>query len=312
MSERATIRTIEGQAVLRLERGLRHSPAKVWRAVTEPAELANWFPATVEVELRAGAPMRFTFPDEAVVDGAWDGEVLEADAPRVFMFRWNQDVLRFELIPDGDGCRLVFTHTLGGDWVGRLGAGRTAAGWDTCLAILTAGLDGREPAPPAHWLTPMERYIEEFGLAEGTVTPTEDGFALRFARDLVWKPPAEVWSLLTGGTEPTGEPPAPATNPLVPAGRLRTANAPHELTYEWLHDGRPAGTVSWTIVADETLGVRVEVTQTVPADLADLRATALAGWQARLEQFFAASAGEDRPWPADRAEELVKHYTATL
>lgn len=26
------------------------------------------------------------------------------DPPRVYMFRWNQDVLRFELIPDGGCC----------------------------------------------------------------------------------------------------------------------------------------------------------------------------------------------------------------
>jgi len=311
MSDRATLRTIDGQPVLRLERRLRHSPAKVWRAVTDPAELVNWFPAAVETELRPGAPMRFTFADVAG-DDTWDGEVLEVDEPKVFMFRWSLDVLRFELIPDGEGCRLVFTQTIGGDWVGRLAAGRSAAGWDTCLGLLTAGLDGRPATAPAHWLAPMERYVEEFGLAAGTVTRTPEGFELRFARDLVWKPPAEVWSVLTGDTDLGERPPPSATAEHVPAGRLRHAAPPRELTYEWLHDGRPAGTVTWRIVSDERLGVRVEVTQTVPAELAGLRATALAAWQVRLELFFAACAGDHRPWPADRAEELVGRYAAQL
>ncbi|HEV8557641.1 MAG TPA: hypothetical protein VGR06_14740 [Actinophytocola sp.] len=35
--------------------------------------MAHWFPAAVEAELRPGAPMRFTFPEEAPVSGVWDG-----------------------------------------------------------------------------------------------------------------------------------------------------------------------------------------------------------------------------------------------
>ncbi|HEX2131879.1 MAG TPA: SRPBCC family protein [Actinophytocola sp.] len=304
MSERASLRTVDGQPVLRFERRLRHSPAKVWRAITEPAELAHWFPATVEAEPHPGAPMRFTFPEEAVVDGKWDGEVLEFDPPKVYMFRWNTDVLRFELIPDGDGCHLVFTQTLGGGWVGRLGAGRTAAGWDACLAVLLAQLAGEQPPPPEDWPAPAEAYIEEFGLAEGSVHETPDGVDLHFARDLVWKPPADVWSLLTEDTE---------LNDHVPAGRLLHAEAPRELTYEWLHDNEPAGTVTWKIIADDELGVRVEVIQTVPSRLGHLLPPALAAWQVRLELFFATTQGAPRrPWPADRVAELTEHYRTKL
>lgn len=310
MTERAALRTIDGRPVLRFERRLRHSPAKVWRAVTEPAELAHWFPAAVEAELRPGAPMRFTFPEEAVVDGTWDGEVLEVDPQKVYMFRWNADVLRIELIPDGDGCLLVFTQTLGGGPVGRLGAGRTAAGWDQCLDVLAARLAGTTLEPRTDWLTPMSAYVTEFGLDEGTVHETADGWELRFARDLVWKPPAEVWALIVEDAtpEPGGEPPLRATNGYVPAGRLTEVDAPHVLEYEWRHDGTPAGRVRWTIVSDEKLGVRVELTQTVPARLADVRATALGAWHVQLELFFCAIHGEIRPWPADRAEELAKEY----
>jgi uncharacterized protein YndB with AHSA1/START domain len=310
VTERATLRTIDGQPVLRFERRLRHSPAKVWRAVTEPAEMAHWFPAAVEAELRPGAPMRFTFPEEAVVDGTWDGEVLEVDPQKVYMFRWNADVLRIELIPDGDGCLLVLTHTLGGGSAGRLGAGRTAAGWDQCLDVLGARLDGTTVEPRTDWLTPMSAYVREFGLDEGTVHETADGWELRFARDLVWKPPAEVWALMVQDAtpEPGGEPPLRTTNGYVPAGRLTEVDAPRVLEYEWCHDGTPVGRVRWTIVSDEKLGVRVELTQTVPARLADVRATALGAWHVQLELFFGAIHGEIRPWPADRAEELAKEY----
>jgi uncharacterized protein YndB with AHSA1/START domain len=286
MSDLATMRTINGKPVLRFERRLRHAPEKVWRAITEPAELAHWFPAAVELEPRPGAPMRFTFPDGAPVSGVSAGEVLEFDPPRVFMFRWNADVLRFELHPDGAGCRLVFTQTLGGGRIGRLGAARTAGGWDACLANLTARLAGVEPEPFTDWLGSVERYIEEFGLGEGEVHATGTGYELRFARDLVWKPVDEVWAALAGDT--SAGPPARAVSEHAPAGRLTRVEAPHLLEYEWLHDGAPAGRVRWAIESDPMLGVRVELTQTVPAELAGIRTEALAAWRRHLDRFFAA------------------------
>jgi uncharacterized protein YndB with AHSA1/START domain len=309
----ATLAHVNGEPTLRFERRLRHKPAKVWRAVTDPEQLGHWFPAAVEAELRPGAPMRFTFPDDAVVDGTWDGEVLEVDEPKVFMFRWSTDVLRFELIPDGDGCRLVFTQTIGGGQTGLLGAGRTAAGWDTCLDQLVARLDG-SPAP-AHedWLTPMRHYISAFGIDEGTVVSTVDGWRLCFARDLVWKPPAETWRVLTEDAAVDDEPPTRAVNEVAPAGRVVRVRAPRVLEYEWLHDDSPAGTVRWEFVSDKELGERVEVTQTVPAHLAGVRARALAAWHLHLDLFFAAAMGDVRcAWSTDRLAELTEHYAARL
>ena len=146
--------------------------------------MGHWFPATVETELTVGAPMRFTFPGEAPIDGARDGEILEFDPPRVYAFRWNTDVLRFELVPDGDGCRLYFSQTLGGGSIGRLGAARNAAGWDHCLGSLRALLDGREAGAFTEWVPAMEHYVAVFGLGEGERTETGDGYELHFVRDL--------------------------------------------------------------------------------------------------------------------------------
>ncbi|PRY37341.1 SRPBCC family protein [Umezawaea tangerina] len=289
---RAALDTLDGHPVLRFRRTLPHSPAKVWRAITQPSELAAWFPAAVELDLRPGARIRFTFPSEAPVDEGGTGEVLEVDPPKVFSFRWNSDVLRFELVPTATGCTLHFTQTLGD----RLSAGRNAYGWDTCLAALDAHLDGREPAPPGDHLAPMEAYIREFGLDEGTL---EDG-VVRFTRDLVWKPAADVWALLTENTEPaTGDAPPPrATNPHVPTGPLTEVAAPHVLAY---------GPVHWEVTQDADLGTRVTLTHVLDAT-AD-PALVLAAWHVHLELFFAAVLGEVRcPWPEDRTEELRKHY----
>src|SRR5205085_289579 len=57
----ATLHTSDGRPMLRFERRLEHPPERVWRAITEPEELAHWFPAQVEIDLRPGGAMKFSF-----------------------------------------------------------------------------------------------------------------------------------------------------------------------------------------------------------------------------------------------------------
>lgn len=302
----AKLETIGGKPVLRFERRLAHPVAKVWRAITDPAEMAHWFPATIETELKPRAKMTFGFGDTAPVDEKLtEGEILEYDPPKVYAFRWNADVFRFELVPDGDGCLLHFSQTLGGGPAGRLAAGRHAAGWDHCLDALLARLDGREVEPFTEWLAAMERYIDRFGLGEGEVSDVSEaseGISVHFARDLIWKPVEQVWQVLTEGApvEPGGEPPLRATNGYVPAGQVTRVEAPRLLEYS-----SADGLVRWEITADPQLGVQIELTHRRPADVV----TALAAWHTQLELFFAAVHGDIRcPWPEDRTEQLKKHY----
>jgi uncharacterized protein YndB with AHSA1/START domain len=313
----ATLHIIGTDPVLRLERRLAHPPGKVWRAVTDPAEMAHWFPARIETELKVGAPMRFTFEGD---DKVTHGEILEFDPPKVFVFRWNDDVLRLELLPDGPGCRLVFSHTHSAAGGGRLGAGRNAAGWDQCLAALSARLDGRPgEEPEEEMFRRIAAYVERFGLAEGEVLDHSGGHLIRFERDLVWRPVAAVWELLTspgpdGPERPVvgAPPPQRFTNAYVPVGPITEVDPPHVLEYDWPHDGDPAGRVRWELTEDPKAGNRVIITQTVPARLADLRATALAAWQIHLELLFAALFGSEQPWPAERTEQLQKTYAERL
>ena len=73
----------------------------------------------------------------------------ELDPPRRFSFLWGDDHLRIELEPDGDGCRLRFTHVL----ATREQAARDAAGWHVCLdrlADLLSGDAGEAPGQRGH------------------------------------------------------------------------------------------------------------------------------------------------------------------
>ncbi|GLY41551.1 hypothetical protein Amsp01_075740 [Amycolatopsis sp. NBRC 101858] len=188
----AKLLTADDRPALRFERRLKHAPEQVWHAITDPGELAHWFPAKVDVELRAGGAIRFTFPGD---DKTTTGKVVTVDPPREFTFVWNDDTLRWLITPDGDGSLLEFTHTFGrGDpAIAKLAAGRTASGWDVCLDALGARLSGRDVEQPEDWHARMASYVEEFGLGFGEVL--SDG-TIRFRRDLVWKPVDEVRALL--------------------------------------------------------------------------------------------------------------------
>ena len=108
MSAHGTYATIDGTPAVRFERQLVHPIDAVWRGITDPAELEHWFPCAVELDLRVGGAMSFDFAP----DFALDGEVLELDPPRRFVFRWGADVLRFELAEEGGGTRLVMVQLL--------------------------------------------------------------------------------------------------------------------------------------------------------------------------------------------------------
>jgi uncharacterized protein YndB with AHSA1/START domain len=302
--QRATLQTVEGRPAVRLERRLKHPPAKVWPVISDPAELAHWFPAAIEAELKPGATIRFSM--EGMEGMSTEGEILEYDEPNVFAFTWNGDVLRMELFADGEGSRLVFTHSFGRGEpaIAKLTAGRTATGWGVCLDTLEARLDGRTFEQPTNWLGPIERYVEEFGLGEGEVLDRPDGFLVRFRRDVMWKSVEEIWALLTEEADVTigAKPPVRATNAYFTPDEITEAEAPRVLEYAWLHEGAASGRVRWEISHDPLEGTRVELTQTLPN--AELLPTALAVWQVQLELFFAATHGELRPWQAERVKEL--------
>lgn len=288
----AELRMIEGKPVLRFERRLRHSPEKVWRVVTDPAEMRHWFPAEVEID---GRKMRFTFPEAAPVDSdGGEGELLESDPPKVFAFRWLNDVLRFEIVPDEGGCLLVLTAVV----TNRLSVGRDAPGWITCLDALVAHVDGTKFKPPAEWLPRIEHYVRKFGLDEGTDTPV----GVKFVRDLVWKPLDDVWQVLTEGTEDAV--PVRAAHPGLTPGAVVRFEPPRLLEYEWLQGGEPKGVVRWEFEHVPLQGTTVTLVQENAHG-----PEALAAWHVHLELFFAATQGEIRcPWPADREEELAKRY----
>ena len=149
-----TLTTVDGRPALRFERRLPHPVERVWRAVTDPAELARWFVSTVAWTPALG---------ETFEEAGQAGEITELEAPRLLAWTWGKERYRFELRPDGGGCTLVFVHVFDE----RFGpAAQHAAGWETYFDRLEAHIAGRylseheahEPIAELH-----ERYAARFG-----------------------------------------------------------------------------------------------------------------------------------------------------
>ena len=246
-----TLHMIDGRPVLRFERKLAHPVEKVWRALTEPAEMSGWFPWHVELDPRVGGRIGFTHPKGIAT--APDAVITEWEPPHVFAYTWNDESLRWELAEDGAGCVLVFTHGL----TDRPAAAKIAAGWHVSLDALDSVLDGAE-VRPGPWARFHERYVTAFGLLDGQI----DGDELRFDQDLVF--PAEVvWDALVSGG--LGE-----------VGQDATVVPNESITYPV-----PTGTVTMSLVPQQ-FGVRLVVTQT---GAADSLVAARPMWHDRLAEF---------------------------
>ena len=132
----AEARNIGDTWTLVLVRELRHPPAKVWKALTDPAELHEWAPFDADRNLGATGPAKLTRvggPTPQISEMV----VKRADAPRVLEYDWGGHDMRWELEPAGNGTKLTLWHNIGRDFVSM-----GAAGWHICFDVLDRFLAG--------------------------------------------------------------------------------------------------------------------------------------------------------------------------
>jgi uncharacterized protein YndB with AHSA1/START domain len=148
-SRYGTVHKHEDGYQLRFERQLLHPVEKVWAALTNPAQLAQWL-APGEIELTLGGRVHLAFTDG---DGVIDGQVTAIAPPRLLEFTWtDQDndfgFVRWELMADDGDTRLVLTHTVP-ESAREFGL-PMLAGWHSLLDRLAALLDD-QPFAPDRW-----------------------------------------------------------------------------------------------------------------------------------------------------------------
>ena len=90
-----------------LVRELRHSPEKVWQALTDPAHLREWAPFDADGSLgTVGSTVKLTTVG-APTPQVSETTVTRADAPKVLEYNWGGYDIRWELEAFGGGTRLT-------------------------------------------------------------------------------------------------------------------------------------------------------------------------------------------------------------
>ena len=134
-AEGAKIQKIGENWTLILARELRHSPEKVWQALTDPAHLHEWAPFDADGNLgTSGTTVKLTTVGAPNVS---ETTVTRADAPHKLEYNWGGNEIRWELEAHGGGTRLTLWHNIDRRYIAM-----GAAGWHICFDVLDHLLDG--------------------------------------------------------------------------------------------------------------------------------------------------------------------------
>jgi uncharacterized protein YndB with AHSA1/START domain len=161
----ATVEKSGDKWTLILVRQLRHAPANVWQALTDPAHLHEWAPFEVDQSLATpGATVKLTWvgsPQSA------QATVTRADAPRFLEY----GDMRWELEPVDGGTRLTLWHSIDHRFVAW-----GAAGWHISFDILDRLLAGtpmrRIVGPEAMQFSGWKRLSAEYAMQFGAKNPS--------------------------------------------------------------------------------------------------------------------------------------------
>jgi len=120
-----------------LVRELRHSPEKVWQALTDPAHLREWAPFEADGSLGTVGTVKLTTV-RATTPQVSETKVTRADAPKVLEYSWWGKDVRWELEAlGGGGTRLTLWHNIDRRFISW-----GAAGWHICFDVLERLLAG--------------------------------------------------------------------------------------------------------------------------------------------------------------------------
>ena len=134
---------------LRFQRHLRHPIDKVWTALTDPAQIEQWW-ARAAIELTEGGHARFEWLNG---DAVAEGRISRLEPPHAIAF--DTDIhgrLLWELEAEGDETQLTLTVTadIPDEYLAKV-----QAGWHVHIDFLEDALDGR-PVDWPNW--PLDRW----------------------------------------------------------------------------------------------------------------------------------------------------------
>ena len=142
-----------------LVRELRHSPEKVWQALTDPAHLREWAPFEVDGNLGTVGTVKLTWVGTLT---ALETRVTQAEAPKVLEYGDT----RWELEAFAGGTRLTLWHNIDRRFISWV-----AAGWHIAFDVLDRLLAdqpigrivGADAMKFADWQRLVAEYAKQFG-----------------------------------------------------------------------------------------------------------------------------------------------------
>jgi uncharacterized protein YndB with AHSA1/START domain len=152
-----------------LIRQLRHSPEKVWEALTDPAQLREWAPFVVDGSLGTVGAVNMTWVGRPQ---PLETKVTRAEAPTLLEY----GDIRWELEAVGSGTRLTLWHSIDRRFISW-----GAAGWHISFDVLERFLAGdpigRIAGADAMKFNGWQRLVGEYAKQFGADAPD-------------WSPPA--------------------------------------------------------------------------------------------------------------------------
>ena len=166
----AQVRKDGEKRTLILVRELRHSPEKVWQALTDPAHLRQWAPFDADRSLATvGSTVKLTTVGAPALR-VTETKVTRADAPEVLEYQWGGFDMRWELEAVGGGTRLTLWTNIDRRFISM-----GAAGWHICFDVLDRLLSGtpigRIVGPEAMKFGGWQRLNAEYAKQFGVETP---------------------------------------------------------------------------------------------------------------------------------------------
>jgi uncharacterized protein YndB with AHSA1/START domain len=157
----------EDKWTLILVRELRHSPEKVWQALTDPAQLREWAPFVVDASLGAVGTVNLTWVAKPT---PIETKVTRAKAPKMLEY----GDMRWELEASGGGTRLTLWHKIDRHFIAW-----GAAGWHISFDVLERLLAGNpigrtvgaDAMKFAGWQRLVAEYSKQFGVEAPGLTP---------------------------------------------------------------------------------------------------------------------------------------------
>jgi len=144
-----------------LVRQLRHPPARVWEALTDPAHLAAWAPFDADRSLASPGTVNLTTVG-APTPQVQASVVKKTEPPRLLEYSWGNQDLRWELEATETGTRLTLWHNIDKRFIAW-----GAAGWHLCLDVMDRALAGkplgRIVGPDAMKLEGWQRLVAAYG-----------------------------------------------------------------------------------------------------------------------------------------------------